>query len=151
MSSFVSLTDLVYPVGSYYLSNTSGSPASRFGGAWSQITDWRFLRGGTDTSYGGDSTHTHIYGVRMYTNTGRIVCPHSWGDNGIISLMHHGTSDLYYASTNSTTATLNGYCFTPVSTRNACEFAEVQDATAETGYASNFPPYRTCYMWYRTA
>ncbi len=150
MSSFVSLTDLVYPVGSYYLSNTSGSPASRFGGTWSQVSDLRVLRGGTSVDLGGDSTHTHVYGVRLYTNTGRIVCPNSWCDNDIIAARHHDT-DVYYGSTGTSTKTLKGYCFTPTSMRDYCELAEVQEAIAETGYASNFPPYRTCYMWYRTA
>lgn len=37
MSSFVNLMDIVYPVGSIYMSTSSISPATRFGGTWNQI------------------------------------------------------------------------------------------------------------------
>lgn len=47
----------LYPVGSIYLSYVSTSPASLFGGSWTQITG-RFLRAANDVSTGGADTHT---------------------------------------------------------------------------------------------
>lgn len=55
--AWVNVTDLVYPVGSYYISNTSTSPATQFGGSWTQLTD-KFLYATTSTSTGGSNTHT---------------------------------------------------------------------------------------------
>lgn len=37
MSTFVNLLDIVYPTGSIYCSTSSTSPATSFGGTWSQI------------------------------------------------------------------------------------------------------------------
>lgn len=57
MASYISLLDLTYPVGAYYLSNSSTSPASFFGGAWSALTN-RFLYCNSGTYTGGSNTHT---------------------------------------------------------------------------------------------
>lgn len=57
MASFISLTDLIYPVGAYYLGNVSKSPASLFGGTWSALTG-RFLYCNSGNSTGGANTHT---------------------------------------------------------------------------------------------
>lgn len=49
--------DILHPVGSFYLSTTSTSPSSLFGGTWVQITN-AVLRGAAGTGYGGSDTHT---------------------------------------------------------------------------------------------
>ena len=46
-----------WPVGSVYLSFSSTSPASIFGGSWTQLSG-RFLRAANDTGTGGSDTHT---------------------------------------------------------------------------------------------
>ena len=60
MANVISLGD-VYPVGAIYISTASTSPASLFGGSWTQLTD-RFLLGAGTTysagSTGGAATHT---------------------------------------------------------------------------------------------
>lgn len=76
--AFISLTDLIYPVGSYFLSNSSTSPASLFGGGWSALTG-RFLYCNSGTGTGGSNTHTlttsempshtHSY-YRLWTSPG---------------------------------------------------------------------------------
>lgn len=57
----VSIIDIIYPVNSVYLSVNSTSPASLFGGTWTQLKD-RFLLGTGDTytngATGGAATHT---------------------------------------------------------------------------------------------
>lgn len=55
------LFDLVYPVGSIYLSVNSTSPATLFGGTWTQIKDTFLLGAGDDYTLGdtgGEATHT---------------------------------------------------------------------------------------------
>lgn len=39
MSTFINLLEVVYPVGSYYLTTSSISPAASFGGTWSCVND----------------------------------------------------------------------------------------------------------------
>ena len=55
------LFDLIYPVGSIYLSVNSTSPSTLFGGTWTQIKD-TFLLGAGDSytlgDTGGEATHT---------------------------------------------------------------------------------------------
>lgn len=55
------LINLIYPVGSIYMSVNSASPERLFGGKWEQIKG-RFLLGADDTynagTVGGEATHT---------------------------------------------------------------------------------------------
>lgn len=57
MATWVTLVDIVYPVGSIYISYSSTSPATIFGGSWTQITS-RFLYCTTNVKTGGSNTHT---------------------------------------------------------------------------------------------
>ena len=57
-SSWNTYLNLIYPVGSYYLSNASTSPSSRFGGTWTQITGQRFLCGDKSVTTGGANSVT---------------------------------------------------------------------------------------------
>lgn len=55
------LLDLVYPVGSIYLSVGSTAPSTLFGGTWEQIKDTFLLGAGDDYDLGdtgGEATHT---------------------------------------------------------------------------------------------
>ena len=55
------LLDLVYPVGSIYLSVDSTAPSTLFGGTWEQIKDTFLLGSGDDYTIGdtgGEATHT---------------------------------------------------------------------------------------------
>lgn len=56
-SSGVNLGKLMYPVGAVYISWSSTSPASLFGGSWVAITG-RFPYFNAGTSTGGNNTHT---------------------------------------------------------------------------------------------
>lgn len=55
--SWVNLATTIYPIGAYYLSHTSTSPATLFGGTWSALTD-RFLYCNANNNTGGSNTHT---------------------------------------------------------------------------------------------
>lgn len=52
-SSWNTYLNLIYPVGSVYFATNNTSPASRFGGTWSVISNWRYLRFTGDYSTGG--------------------------------------------------------------------------------------------------
>ena len=65
MSNYVNLMDIVYPVGSVYISFHSASPASSIGGTWTQITD-KVLRASTNTNTGGEDTHINLPLVKCH-------------------------------------------------------------------------------------
>lgn len=65
-----SIVDLVYPVGSVYMSVNSTSPATLFGGTWEQIQDSFLLSAGstyTAGNTGGSASHTHTTGDHKLT------------------------------------------------------------------------------------
>lgn len=55
--AYVNLGQVVYPIGAIYASGSSTSPASLFGGSWTQITN-AALRGATSVGYTGSDSHT---------------------------------------------------------------------------------------------
>ena len=101
------LINLIYPVGSIYISVNSTSPATLFGGTWEQITG-RFLLGSSDTytagSVGGEATHTLTNG-ELPALHGTAWCGNFWGNskdeapnhaNGIFSLGPNGNEEYTY-------------------------------------------------------
>ena len=125
------ILDLVYPVGSIYMSVNSTNPKTLFGGTWVQLQD-RFLLG-AGTSYkngttGGEATHalsqsempTHNHGT--YPVGGKFVSTGSTGEGANIS-------------------TGGGGYVMNLSTANAGGGSP----------HNNMPPYLVVYMWKRTA
>ena len=53
MSNYVNLMDIVYPVGSVFISNTSISPADSIGGTWTKLDSDTFICCGTPNTTGG--------------------------------------------------------------------------------------------------
>lgn len=143
------MTDLIYPVGSYYMSNSSTSPASLFGGSWTKVTS-RFLYGSTSITTGGSSTHTHCYGMAMDESASAIA---SGGyDAGLFYLYNYSTSGTYatVTSTGGSVATGTRYVNNFGARQTVGSYVR-QSATANASYSSTMPLYRTCYMWYRTS
>lgn len=60
--AYVNLGQVVYPVGSVYISYTSKSPASLFGGNWTAITGhFPYFNAGNTT--GGSNSVSHNHGL----------------------------------------------------------------------------------------
>lgn len=157
-----SIVDVVYPVGSIYMSVNSTSPQTLFGGKWEQIEDKFLLASGSTYSAGstgGSATvsltesqmprHTHIQNSHNHTqNPHTHEFPHYYSA---------GTETLYSSSWNNQKAT------TQVgAVRNAT--ATNKEATATNKYTGgtgssesasdgsaheNMPPYLTVYVWKR--
>lgn len=53
MSNYVNLLDIVYPVGSVFISNNSVSPADSIGGTWTKLDSDTFICCGTPNETGG--------------------------------------------------------------------------------------------------
>lgn len=129
MSTFVNLLELVYPIGAVYQSWDNTSPATTFGGTWTQITG-RFLYANTSSgSTGGANTvtltsnqipsHKH---TTYETYSGRV------GENG------SGSTDgiVWGVRLSNTWSVSTG-------------------ATGGGAAHQNMPAYISCYCWRRTA
>lgn len=130
----VTLNDIlnaVYPIGSYYFSDNSTSPASLFGGAWEPIQG-KFLLGADSTytagSTGGEAEHT-------LTINEMPSHKHSlWYRTSIIT---NGSSGTWYFDIGTA-----GTEYT-----NSPSLGNTGGDQAH----NNMPPYKAVYIWHRIA
>lgn len=122
--------DMIYPVGSIYMSVNATSPSTLFGGTWEQIQDRFLLAAGNSYSggdTGGESTHTLT----------------------IDEIPDHGHT-IFYSNTSGGQSF--GYQF-----NNKGERSGAQESSSGIGHTggskahNNMPPYLAVYMWKRTA
>lgn len=148
------LIDLIYPVGSVYISLNSTSPATLFGGTWDQIKG-RFLLGtgkcsaNTDDSYFGTIKAAGVWDAPAGSTGGE-----DWHELTVAEMPSHsheviGSNGL-------------GVTFTQAGADDAQRWGILDDlrasgwpvsAAAVGGSANhnNMPPYLSVYMWKRTA
>lgn len=138
--AYVNLLQVIYPVGSYYISGISTSPSSIIGGSWTQIDGGRFLCAAgssyTAGATGGSASvtltvnqmPTHWHDVQE-NSTG------SWLNCGVWRTNVSGGSNWWMPA---------GGSFE----------GDPRLATATTGGSQsheNRPPYIVAYIWRRTA
>ena len=153
------VVDSIYPVGSIYMSVNSTSPATLFGGTWSQLKD-RFLLGAGDTysngATGGAATvtlttsqmpsHTHTFTGSSATTSSDShthTVPNTKGDNS-----GSGNKCESWASASASGRTVT------TSSDSHTHTLTAKGTNASTGGGSshnNMPPYLVVYMWKRTA
>ena len=110
--AYVNLGQVIYPVGAIYASANSTSPASLFGGNWTQITN-AALRGSTRVGYTGADTHTLTINEmpsHNHLDQSRV----SWSDNmsggmhmSYVSQSNFQTDKVIYTSNTGGCCTLN--------------------------------------------
>lgn len=154
-----SFLDMLYPVGSVYLSVESTSPAVLFGGSWEQIKDIFLLSAGDNyvagasggkAIYSADDmpAHTHTRGTMNITGG---FAPWAEGAGTNISqptgAFYDSSSSQYGWGTSTGRDADNAYM----------NFDASRSWTGETSqsganiYATILPPYLVVYMWKRTA
>lgn len=128
-NTWTTLLDAVYPVGAVYQSWSSTSPATLFGGTWTQITS-RFLYATTSAgTTGGANTHTLTTSeIPSHWHTGVRV---NWFDTG-----GRGVADFGWSDTESNLGV---------------DRTNWTDSTGGGSAHNNMPAYITCYTWRRTA
>lgn len=139
---------LVYPVGSIYMSVSSTSPSSLFGGSWVRIQDKFLLCAGSTYpagSTGGAANHTHTTGDHALTTAEMPAHAHdlyftgsSSSDGTEYYLYNSGLSKIYASSARNTIA---------VNTSGS----GAAHNHGSTGSQSSLPPYISVYVWRRTA
>jgi hypothetical protein len=143
------IANVVYPVGSIYMSVTSTSPATLFGGTWVQLKD-RFLLGAGDTysngATGGSATHTLTKSELPNVQLGLAVAPDRSGYGGTLLITtEQGSYKSKFASGSALKAP-------EVSLGTSASTSNIKTETLGSGYAhNNMPPYLVVYMWKRTA
>lgn len=63
--------NLIYPVGSYYMSSSATNPGTLFGGTWEQIKDRMIMAAGSSYAVGttgGATSHTHTSAAHTHTS-----------------------------------------------------------------------------------
>lgn len=133
--AFVNLGQVVYPIGSIYMSTNQTSPASLFGGTWKKIDDNRFwLPSNTSLASGGESTH------KLTINE---MPKHA--HKHFINAADEAPSASYYIPGNA----FGGRC--PVMGGDTGGNKLIGEYVGGGAAHNNLPPFRTCYCWYRTA
>ena len=125
-----------YPVGSIYLSTSSTSPSSLFGGTWEQIKDVFLLAAGN--TYPAGSTGG---------SANAVVVSHNHIENGT-----NGSSSISKIAIAKPFRDGYGVYYNPAGSisESKGEFLTTEDAGVD-GTGKNMPPYIAVYMWKRIA
>lgn len=171
-TSIQSIVDIIYPVGSIYMSVNSTSPAVLFGGAWTQLENKMLIGAGSEYENGdtgGSATHTP-----EGTLSGGAVGDHTLT---VAEMPQHTHSylkpTLQYGSSNETTGNITPQVNSSGSGTTGGFYSDRWSNTALrsvnntggggthnhpftqptfTGTAQDtMPPYLAVYMWKRTA
>lgn len=152
-----------FPIGFIYQSTENVSPASIYGGTWTQMSDNKFWLSSTTSEETGGSNTISIDNLPSHTHTG----PSHQHGVGTLSVetngSHHHTlegiwtqgtlkwatnSGGLHGKTNVTTSTDGNHTHR----LSGSTASSGTGNTGATGKGSNYwQPYRTCYCWVRTA
>lgn len=134
--------DVIYPVGSIYISVNDTNPGDVFGGVWKRIKD-RFILAAGDTyaagATGGEASHT--------LTTSEM--PAHW--HQVLTRWNDGTYRVKYYRTNATSGSA-WHLFNFDSTTSSLEYQDSDAYAATEGENkphNNMPPYLAVYMWER--
>lgn len=138
-----SILDIIYPIGSIYMSVNSTNPGTILGGTWVAwgsgrvpiVVDPYRPEFNSAEKVGGDWYHLHTL------NSGAAMIGSDQGLADTVAFSH------------SQNGSLTGTTYTVRGTGTAAQSVRSHNTalTGTTDYASNLPPYITCYMWKRTA
>lgn len=137
--------DLIYPVGSFYISAKSTNPATLFGGTWEQIQG-KFLLGRSSSypagSIGGEATHT-LTEAEMPSHEGHLSA-------GFVGTVPQGKGN-YKGFLNLDKMTAYGDVGRGWNVYAGNEIHPASEAVGGGQAHNNMPPYISVFMWKRTA
>lgn len=148
--------DLVYPVGSIYMSINSTNPANFFGGTWVQWGAGRVpvCVNTSDSNFnlvektGGSSSHRHEFRIGMHWWYGGACGEGAFSGTGAYRFSDN-QYDGWARDLSGQSLPVNSAIHSNSSTVSATPNGKW--SKGDTSESSNFQPYITCYMWKRTA
>ena len=153
--SAADLLDLVYPVGSIYMSVSDVSPATIIGGTWVSFAAGRVLVGVDPEDEDFDNVQ-ETGGEKTVTLTADEIPAHTHGNESITGQWSSMARSNDYA--NGVFSAGYNASFAAVSSGNAWGWknyamnaSHEHDSVGGDQPHNNMPPYITCYMWRRTA
>lgn len=154
------ILNMIYPVGSIYMSVNNVSPATFIGGTWTALTDRVLIGAGssyTVNATGGASSHTHTSAAHTHTTAGHTLTINEipnhnhnllsgWGDGSA------GRDALRYQYWASNDQSWKTHLIESTGGGASHSHGNTGSTTpGNTGSSSNLPPYLAVYMWKRTA
>lgn len=157
------ILNMIYPVGSIYMSVNNVSPATFIGGTWTALTDRVLIGAGSSyavNATGGATSHTHTSAAHTHTTAG-----HTLTVNEMPSHTHATYGQVPRINDSSVSGDTYGH-----TSQQSWWFRSVagevkyagggashshgntgSTTPGNTGSSSNLPPYLAVYMWKRTA
>lgn len=138
-----SIVDMIYPIGSIYMSVNSTSPQTLFGGTWEQIKDTFLLA--TGDTYANGSTGGSATVTLTSAQSGVPAHSHKYQD-------YNTTYTLKTTNRKPGTSTAVAYGTSLTAGGGATERTSSNNTAADASQShENMPPYLTVYIWKRTA
>ena len=142
------LINLIYPVGSIYLSVNSTNPATLFGGTWERISDTFLIAAGTTYAAGttgGEATHTLIANELPHLE-GAAQSGYVWAESNT-EVTSTGASGIFSMS-----GTNEEYTYPTAWANNvgARRPGMLSISFGNNQSHNNIPPYLAVYIWKRT-
>ena len=161
------ILNMIYPVGSIYMSVNNVSPATFIGGTWTALTDRVLIGAGSSyavNATGGATSHTHTSAAHTHTSAthNHALSDKGWGlfssSGNTVGWVYSGNSGYWNANWqfNVTSAANSSKEFRDGMVLGGVTETTTPDNTGSTtpgntGSSSNLPPYLAVYMWKRTA
>ena len=151
--SKASLADLIYPVGSIYMSINNTDPSELFGGAWEPWGQGR-VPVGVDSSQTEFDSVEKTGGEKKHTLLNNEMPKHDHGspDSSRPYFIYGGSSAISTGTTDALPGNTRTYPFYGY-TGDGYRFAANGSTSKVGGSAAhnNLQPYITCYMWLRVS
>lgn len=144
-STWTTYLDMIYPIGSYYLSNNNTSPSNLFGGSWVQINDSRYLLPKGYNDLGGSY---NIGIAHLPPHTHNLI---AYDEDTYSTTVDIGTNALYHEPGNYSYGWKYDHLIVAPWDSISAKWSDGSTGSYTGGGQSFFPAYRGVYCWYRTA
>lgn len=142
--AYVNLADVMFPVGTIWLSMSDISPATFIGGTWTKFEDEKFLLPSASVKETGGEAEVTLTEPQMPKHK------HGYYGGSAIWDDEDDTNDKFWGNK-------GGIAMAPSTTWGRRFYASDPDdintitSMGENKPHNNMPPYRTCFMWERVA
>ena len=140
--AYVNLGQVMYPVGSVYMSYTSTSPASFFGGNWTAITGrFPYFNNGTSTGGANSVNHSHNLNGTGFADID-ILTSNNW-----LNICYRNGANHSFTAKQGWAGLANAISESTETNTHSIDLS----GTTNSSSINNMPAYQTFYAWRRTS